>query len=160
MGENVNPQPNPDRTADLSGPSSALEPSSAGATVGEPVVPAALSWPARVWKGLHSRWARQLGFVAVVFGTLAAVGHFVGGMIGWWHAYEVTFGAPHNTDSTGSKKSALPGKIPPVSMVVLPFANEGEATDAWFTDALTGDLTTELGRITGSLVVARETAYT
>ena len=33
----------------------------------------------------------------VVIGAVAATGHFVGGMIGWWHAYEITFGS-HKTE--------------------------------------------------------------
>ncbi|MES2784330.1 MAG: hypothetical protein V4684_02635 [Pseudomonadota bacterium] len=158
MSEDVNPGPNPGTTSDQAGPATAVEPGMAVAD--EPVVPTPYSWHSRVWTGLHSRWARLLGIAAVGLGTFAAVGHFVGGLIGWWHAYEITFGSPHSPSSSESAKSKPAGKTPAVSMVVLPFANEGEPTDAWFTDALTGDLTTELGRITGSLVVARETANT
>ncbi|MBA2962165.1 MULTISPECIES: hypothetical protein [Ramlibacter] len=155
----MNAEPSPGQPVNPSAPPIAPDEPAAAAAVGL-TVPIASPWPARFWKDLRFGWARQLGVAAVVLGTLAAVGHFVGGMIGWWHAYEVTFGALHKQESVRSQKSATPGTTPPVSMVVLPLSHVGGADDEWFTDALTGDLTTELGRITNSLVIARDTAFT
>jgi TolB-like protein len=44
---------------------------------------------------------------------------------------------------------------------VLPFVNlTGESAQEWFADAITDDLTTDLSRITGSFVIARNTAFT
>jgi TolB-like protein/Tfp pilus assembly protein PilF len=50
---------------------------------------------------------------------------------------------------------------PPLSIVVLPFANLSNDQDQeYFTDAVTDDLTTDLSRISGSFVIARSTAFT
>src|SRR5207237_7053201 len=50
---------------------------------------------------------------------------------------------------------------PPLSIVVLPFANLGQAnTDEQFADGITENLTTDLARIANSLVIARNTAFT
>lgn len=98
--------------------------------------------------------------VAVALGAIAAVGHFIGGMIGWWHAYEITFGG-HRAEQPVSAKSGPPAKRPLRSIVVLPLANESEDQEAgWFVDALSTDLTTELARLPDTLVIARETAFT
>jgi adenylate cyclase len=49
---------------------------------------------------------------------------------------------------------------PRLSIVVLPFENlSGDAKDDYLADGITDDLTTELSRIPGALVVARESAY-
>jgi TolB-like protein/DNA-binding winged helix-turn-helix (wHTH) protein len=50
---------------------------------------------------------------------------------------------------------------PQLSLVVLPFRNlSADTTQGFLADAVTDDLTTELARIPGSLVIARETANT
>jgi TolB-like protein len=50
---------------------------------------------------------------------------------------------------------------PRLSLVVLPFANLGNDPDQeYFVDAITDDLTTDLSRISGSVVIARTTAFT
>jgi adenylate cyclase len=50
---------------------------------------------------------------------------------------------------------------PPLSIVVLPFANlSGDPQQEYFADAITEDVTTDLSRIQGSFVIARNTAYT
>jgi TolB-like protein/class 3 adenylate cyclase len=55
-----------------------------------------------------------------------------------------------------------PEKSPPprLSIVVLPFANiGGEPEQEYFVDGVTESLTTDLSRISGSFVIARNTAY-
>jgi TolB-like protein/cytochrome c-type biogenesis protein CcmH/NrfG len=48
-----------------------------------------------------------------------------------------------------------------LSLLVLPFANlGGDAEQDYFVDGLTDDLTTELSRLPGSFVIARNTAFT
>ena len=48
-----------------------------------------------------------------------------------------------------------------LSIVVLPFANlSGDPTQDYFADGVTENLTTELSRIKGSFVIARNTAFT
>ena len=50
---------------------------------------------------------------------------------------------------------------PRLSMVVLPFANLSNDPDQeYFADGITDDLTTDLSRISGSFVIARNTAFT
>jgi TolB-like protein/cytochrome c-type biogenesis protein CcmH/NrfG len=50
---------------------------------------------------------------------------------------------------------------PTLSLVVLPFANlSGESEQDYFVDGLTDDLTTELSRLPGAFVIARNTAFT
>lgn len=52
-------------------------------------------------------------------------------------------------------------ELPRLSIVVLPFANlSGDAEQEYFVDGLTEDLTTELSRIPGAFVIARNTAFT
>ena len=51
--------------------------------------------------------------------------------------------------------------LPHLSIVVLPFANlSGDATQDYFADGITESLTTDLSRISGSFVIARNTAFT
>ena len=59
--------------------------------------------------------------------------------------------------------SATPGRIsaPRLSIVVLPFANIGcDPEQDYFVDGVTESLTTDLSRISGSFVIARNTAFT
>ncbi len=56
-----------------------------------------------------------------------------------------------------------PGKSAPprLSIVVLPFANiGGDPEQEYFVDGVTESLTTDLSRISGSFVIARNTAFT
>ena len=51
--------------------------------------------------------------------------------------------------------------VPRLSIVVLPFANLSNDPDQeYFADGITDDLTTDLSRISGSFVIARNTAFT
>ena len=56
---------------------------------------------------------------------------------------------------------AIPAAAPPLSIVVLPFANLSNDLDLeCLVDGITDDLTTDLSRIPGSFVIARNTAFT
>ncbi|MFZ0150606.1 MAG: tetratricopeptide repeat protein [Xanthobacteraceae bacterium] len=58
---------------------------------------------------------------------------------------------------------ARPGvlSLPHLSIVVLPFANlSGDPEQDYFVDGVTENLTTDISRISGSLVIARNTAFT
>jgi TolB-like protein len=59
------------------------------------------------------------------------------------------------TDSTTPSRSSAPR----LSIVVLPFANIGGDAE-YFVDGVTESLTTDLSRIAGSFVIARNTAFT
>jgi TolB-like protein len=70
-------------------------------------------------------------------------------------AYAVGLNA--NTDRSVPPLSSAPR----LSMVVLPFANiGGDHEQEYFVDGVTESLTTDLSRISGAFVIARETAFT
>ena len=55
----------------------------------------------------------------------------------------------------------MPSSAPRLSMVVLPFANiGGDPEQEYFVDGVTESLTTDLSRINGAFVIARNTAFT
>jgi len=63
---------------------------------------------------------------------------------------------PHQVVATPTSQSA-----PRLSIVVLPFANiGGDPEQDYFVDGVTENLTTDLSRIGGSFVIARNTAFT
>ena len=56
--------------------------------------------------------------------------------------------------------ASLPASAPRLSIVVLPFANiGGDPEQEYFVDGVTESLTTDLSRISGSFVIARNTAF-
>jgi TolB-like protein/Flp pilus assembly protein TadD len=56
----------------------------------------------------------------------------------------------------GRSEAANP---PRLSIVVLPFANLGNQEDTYFADGITESLTTDISRIPGAFVIARNTAF-
>lgn len=57
--------------------------------------------------------------------------------------------------------SGGPAAAPPLSIVVLPFSNAaGDPEQEYFAEGITEDLTTDLSRISGALVIAPATAFT
>ena len=75
-------------------------------------------------------------------------------------AYSLEIGQPAHAkfaQTPASEKSAPPR----LSMVVLPFANLGGGPEhEYFVDGVTESLTTDLSRIRGAVVIARNTAFT
>jgi TolB-like protein len=62
---------------------------------------------------------------------------------------------------SSTTSSSPPVAAPRLSIVVLPFANLGNDPDQqYFADGITEDLTTDLSRIAGMLVISRNTAFT
>jgi TolB-like protein len=71
------------------------------------------------------------------------------------HTYAV--GPSANAHQTGPP----PSSAPHLSIVVLPFANiGGDPEQEYFVDGVTESLTTDLSRISGAFVIARNTAFT
>jgi TolB-like protein/class 3 adenylate cyclase/cytochrome c-type biogenesis protein CcmH/NrfG len=74
--------------------------------------------------------------------------------------------AVHSFRIVGHRKATIPAQItsqylPRLSIVVLPFLNlSGHHEQQYFADAIVDDLTTDLSRITGMLVISRNTAFT
>lgn len=59
------------------------------------------------------------------------------------------------------RRASTRRELPRLSIVVLPFANLSNDPDQeYFADGITDDLTTDLSRISGSFVIARNTAFT
>ena len=68
-------------------------------------------------------------------------------------------GAPANAPATASHPP--PVAAPRLSIVVLPFTNlSSDPKQQYFADGITEDLTTDLSRIAGVLVISRNTAFT
>jgi adenylate cyclase len=91
---------------------------------------------------------------------IAAVLIVVGGTT-WYFAGGSKSAATVAQPSAASLPLAEPSKpLPHLSIVVLPFANlSGDATQDYFADGITENLTTDLSRLSGSFVIARNTAF-
>jgi hypothetical protein len=75
-------------------------------------------------------------------------------------AYAVFPKGSGGTTRTGGETPGL-GSARRLSIVVLPFANlGGNPEQDYFVDGITESLTTDLSRISGSFVIARNTAFT
>ena len=65
------------------------------------------------------------------------------------------------SEATTDRSAPLSSSAPRMSIVVLPFANiGGNSEQEYFADGVTESLTTDLSRINGALVIARNTAFT
>src|SRR5262249_30576084 len=63
--------------------------------------------------------------------------------------------------SASSLASSQPSAASRLSIVVLPFANlSNDPEQQYFADGMTEDLTTDLSRLAGMLVISRNTAFT
>jgi adenylate cyclase len=68
---------------------------------------------------------------------------------------------PQVPSSTEESKRITSSTTPRLSIVVLPFVNlSSDPAQGYFADAITDDLTTDLSRISGTFVIARNTAFT
>jgi adenylate cyclase len=79
--------------------------------------------------------------------------------------YSVSLAALKASPPTGVASDpgglATPVTVPRLSIVVLPFANlSNDPEQEYFADGITDDLTTDLSRISGIFVIARNTAFT
>src|SRR5215471_15785698 len=93
----------------------------------------------------------------------ARVAWLVRGGVPIWRAAS-TRAAPSSALGTSVGDASNPGfrsARPGLSIVVLPFANlSNDAGQEYFVDGITDDLTTDLSRLSGSFVIARNTAFT
>jgi TolB-like protein/class 3 adenylate cyclase/tetratricopeptide (TPR) repeat protein len=94
--------------------------------------------------------SRVLGAAAAAAILIAAGGG------GWW----LWSGQHAGTETSAVPAPTQPFSAPRLSIVVLPFANiSNDPEQEYFADGITDDLTTDLSRIQGSLVMARNTAF-
>jgi TolB-like protein len=78
----------------------------------------------------------------------------------WW-VWPTTKPSPTPMVVAAATPISQPHVAPRLSIVVLPFANlNNDPEQQYFVDALTEDLTTDLSRIGGLLVISRNTAFT
>jgi adenylate cyclase len=88
--------------------------------------------------------------------TAAAAILIAAGAGGWW-LWSGRHAAPQVSPVLSPTQ---PFSAPRLSIVVLPFANlSNDPEQEYFADGITDDLTTDLSRIQGSLVIARNTAF-
>jgi TolB-like protein/Tfp pilus assembly protein PilF len=104
--------------------------------------------------GLHGEGvsvrSRVLGGAAAAAIVIATAGG------GWW----LWSGRHAGPEVSTVSSSTQPFSAPRLSIVVLPFANlSNDPEQEYFADGITDDLTTDLSRIQGSLVIARNTAF-
>ena len=92
-----------------------------------------------------------------VLGAAAAVAILIAaGGAGWW----LWSGRHAGPELSAVSPPTQPFSAPRLSIVVLPFANlSNDPEQEYFADGITDDLTTDISRIQGSLVIARNTAF-
>jgi adenylate cyclase len=83
-------------------------------------------------------------------------------ILAWWSWLPGSTSAVAVPKVTPPSASVVPTpSAPRLSIMVLPFANLSNDQDQeYFADGITDDLTTDLSRISGSFVIARNTAFT
>ena len=75
--------------------------------------------------------------------------------------YSLQVGTPADAKATSYQSAAEKSGPPRLSIVVLPFANlGGNPEHEYFVDGVTESLTTDLSRMSGMLVIGRNTAFT
>jgi TolB-like protein/Tfp pilus assembly protein PilF len=108
-----------------------------------------------------TRYRRAAQAMAIAAAIVA-----IGGL--WWRFGDALTKATGTLPATAAPVAGLirgPGPsasgVPRLSIIVLPFENLSHNPDQdYFADAITEDLTTDLSRIAGSFVIARNTAFT
>jgi TolB-like protein len=113
----------------------------------------------RVPQSVRAKWLRLLDKAKELkrpIAAIAAVGAVVGGLAGYWNGYR----AVHDGLATSSPSAAaLPASAGPLSIVVLPFANQtGDPQKAYIADGLTTSITADLSRIRDAFIVPVTTA--
>ncbi|SEF15078.1 TolB amino-terminal domain-containing protein [Rhizobiales bacterium GAS191] len=108
---------------------------------------------------------------AIAIAALASLIVLAGGF--WWlHSSDIT--SSRAVVSATADKQAPPAATaafvppaiglahaPPLSLVVLPFSNlSGDQAQDYLVDGITEDLTTDLSQVQGTLVIARDSAFT
>jgi adenylate cyclase len=95
----------------------------------------------------------------VMAGAAAAAIMIAAGGGAWWLWAGRQSDQRAQPETTGARLQSQ--TAPRLSIVVLPFANlSNDPQQEYFADGITEDLTTDVARIQGSLVIARNTAFT
>jgi adenylate cyclase len=84
-----------------------------------------------------------------------------GGAWWLWSSRQLEVIAQQEATASAARPPLKSYSAPRLSIVVLPFTNRSnDAEQEYFADGITEDLTTDIARIQGSLVIARNTAFT
>jgi adenylate cyclase len=106
--------------------------------------------------------ARRPPPAVIATSTIAIIGISVAALWAWPRGNS----PPVSVQSPAAASQQSPHAVastpaPRLSIVVLPFSNlSNEPDQEYFADGITDDLTTDLSRISGSVVIARNTAFT
>jgi TolB-like protein len=113
--------------------------------------------------GMATRPRQLRRLWAAIIGAAGAIAIVVIAAAWWSWPREYPVAATGQTPATagGPPPSSEVKKAPPLSLVVLPFANlSNDPEQEYFADGITEDLTTDLSRFPESFVIARNTAFT
>ena len=119
---------------------------------------------AAVWPGTvveDSNLTVQISALRRVIDQGRSDGSFIQTVPG--RGYRFAASVTHSVEGVRAAPTSIsqPLFAPRLSIVVLPFANlSDDREQQYFSDGITEDLTTDLSRISGSLVIARNTAFT
>lgn len=113
------------------------------------------TWAARAARfGSRLPAPRRTGAMALAGAALVAAIYVLGSIAGAWRQYQPGFLAAAS-DTVEGQPSA-----PRLSLVVLPLDFEtGSDGGPWFSDTLSADLTADLGKVSGLVVISRDTAF-
>lgn len=99
-----------------------------------------------------------IAIVAVVFGIGAGVWFMVNGPVFQQKKRDAATASPASTPATPAP--SVPAAINPLSVMVMPFANQtGDKDKAYIADALTSSITSDLSRISEASIVPAATAF-
>src|SRR5215831_5079932 len=100
---------------------------------------------------------RRTALRPAIFASAALLLLAIGGAAWWLWPGQSSEPRPASASSSVTQ----PKTAPRLSIVVLPFANRSnDPQQEYFADGITEDLTTDVARIQGSMVIARNTAFT
>jgi TolB-like protein/class 3 adenylate cyclase len=93
--------------------------------------------------------------------ALAALLIVVAGAAWWFLNANRPAAISTKTPTAATTSASTPAEARHLSIVVLPFANlSGDPSQDYFADGITENLTTDLSRLSGAFVIARNTAFT
>src|SRR5205823_9470367 len=97
-----------------------------------------------------------IGAVILVPAVLALI---AAAAAAWW-LWPGRHSQPQPLQAESTNAPALPYAAPRLSIVVLPFTNlSDDPQQEYFADGITEDLTTDVSRIAGAVVIARNSAF-